>query len=291
MPVIIEGDFQHYQVFIAPVALLIITAAVFSLAALLVKNKILLICSMAIAGFMPYVLSIPSDGIGWGVIVVTVLLLPYAALLIRKEAASSLQHQTARFLKHRLKFYFTAMALVFSLFYLHTIDEQKVFSVLFPRPLFDFVLRSFSGTLQGATGLPAIQPEQTVDEVLMEIVRSQFQSQGISVEKISRQELNDMVSAQREAFAKAYHISIRSFDTIGAVFANAVTSKIKDMVGEYDSYLPFAAAVAFFFAVKTFSIILYFFSVGLAVLLMKFLVLVKVVKKEIEQIEAVRLVL
>lgn len=291
MPAIIAGDFRHYQAFILPIVMLGITAVLFSLAALLVKHRGLFACSMVIAGLSPYLLSLPSDSIAWVVSIATVLFLWYGASLIRKEVESSLQYRTSRFLKQGLGFYFTSAALVFSLFYLHSIDDQKVFSVLLPRPLFDLVLRSFSGAIQGATGLPKIQPEQTVNEVLTEIVQAQLQSRGMSIEKIPRQELTRMLAVQREEFANAYHISLAGGEKVGAVFANAVTSKIKDLVGKYNSYLPLVAAIAFFFAVKTFSIILYFLSIALTVLLMKLLVLANVVQKRIEQIDVERFTL
>lgn len=231
---IVQGDFEQYVVFIFPVLLLIFAASLFSLAVLLVKHKILLASSIVVGALAPFGLAFPSTNIALGVVALTVLLIWLAVSMIRKEVAGSLQYRIPRFIKQGLGLYFTAAALVVSLFYLNRIDDQKAFSVLFPRPLFNFVLQSFSGTIQGSSGSPLIQPEQ---------------------------------------------------------FANAMTVKIKDIIGEYHRYLPLVAAVAFFFAMKAISIVFRLVSIALAVLLMKFLVLVKVVKKEKEQIEAERLVL
>lgn len=291
MPVMVEGDFGQYRIFILPVLLLLVAAALFSLVTLLVKHKTLLAGAIIIAALVPYAFNLPSSTIAWGALVLTVLFVWLAASTIQKEAARSLQYRISRFLRQGLGFYFTAAALVLSLFYLNRIDDQKVFSLLFPRPLFDFVLQSFSGTIREATGLPQVRPEQTVNEILTELIRGQLQSQGISFEKISKPELSRMLAAQRAEFAKTYHISIGGGEKIGAVFANAVTAKVKEVVGAYNRYLPLGAAIVFFFMLKTISVIPYFLAILLAVLLMKLLVLVKVVKKEKEQIEVERLVL
>lgn len=291
MPVIVAGEFQQYRVFVVPVSLLILAAALFSLAALLVRDTALMVCSMIATGFMPYALSFPSGGIAWGVVVATALLLPFAASYIRKEMESSVRYRVSKFIKQGLGIYFTATALVFSLFYLQRIDNGHIFSILFPQPLFDVTLRAFSGTIQEVTGLPKIQPEQTVNEVLAELVQSQLKSQGLSPEKIPQKEFNRLLAAERAEFAKTYHIALGGGEKIGTVFAHAVTSKIKDTVGSYNRYLPLVAAVAFFFAFKALSILFRVIAIALAVLLMKLLVLVKVVKKEKEQLEVERLVL
>lgn len=291
MPLIVQGDFGQYKIFVFPALALILAASFFSLAALLVQHKTLLLCTALAAGLFPIALNIPSSGIAWGIYGAAALLMVCAVFMIRKEIASSLLYRMPKFLKRGLGFYFTAAALVISLFYLNRIDGQKVYSILFPQPLFDFTLRAFSGTIQGATGLPPIRPEQTVNEVMAELVKMQLQSQGIPFEKIPKQELSRLLAFQRNEFAKSYGISLGGSERIGTIFANTVTSKVKDLVGEYNRYLPLAAAVAFFFALKAVSIIFGWIAIGLAVLLMKLLILVKVVKKEKQQIEAERLVL
>ena len=291
MPVILAGDFQQYGLFIMPVLLSVLTGALFSLVALLVKNKAWLAGSMVAAGFLPFVFSFSSSLMVWGALVGAILFLWSGVSFIRKEVEISVQYRTLRSARQGLGFYFTATVLVFSIFYLNRIDDRQVFSILFPQPLFDFVLRSFSGTIQGVTGLPKIQPEQTVNEVMTEMVRAQFQSQGIPLEKIPKKELNQLLTVQREEFSKAYNINIGGGEKIGTVFSSAVTAKIRDLVGRYNNYLPLVAAVAFFFAAKMISLILYFLSLLLTALLMKLLVLAKVVKKKTEQIEVERLVL
>ncbi|MBI4225219.1 MAG: hypothetical protein HY617_02725 [Candidatus Sungbacteria bacterium] len=291
IPVIIQGDFEQYGFFIFPLVLLIFAASLFSLVVLLVQHKTLLVCVMTAAILVPFGLAFPSTYIALGVVVLNVLLMWFAVSMIRKEVAASLLYRIPKFLKHGLGFYFTAVALVLSLFYLNRIDDQKVFSILFPQQLFDFTLRAFSGTIQGATGLPPIRPEQTVNEIMTGLVRTQLQSQGIPFEKIPKQELSRLLAFQRDEFAKSYGISLGGGERIGTVFATATISKVKDMIGEYTRYLPLVAAAAFFFAFKALSIVFRWISIFLAVLLMKLLILVKVVKKEKQQIEAERLVL
>jgi len=243
------------------------------------------------AGLLPFTFAAPSSGIGWGVIAATLVLVPLAVFVIRKEMATSLRYRIPRFLKSGLGFYFTAAALIISLFYLNRIDDRQIFSILFPQQLFDATLRVFSGAIQGATGLPPIRPEQTVNEVMTELIRAQLQSQGIPFEKIPRQELSRLIASQRDEFAKSYGIQLGGGEKIGTVFTNAVTSKIRDLIGEYNRYLPLVAAVAFFFALRTLAVIFRVAAVLLDMLLLKFLVLVKMVKKVQEQIEVERLVL
>ena len=291
VPAMVRGDWTPYSVFIFPVLLLIFAAALFGLVALLVRHGTLLAGTVVAAGLLPFTFAAPSSGIGWGVIAATLVLVPLAVFVIRKEMATSLRYRIPRFLKSGLGFYFTAAALIISLFYLNRIDDRQIFSILFPQQLFDATLRVFSGTIQGATGLPPIRPEQTVNEVVTELIRAQLQSQGIPFEKIPRQELSRLIASQRDEFAKSYGIQLGGGEKIGTVFTNAVTSKIRDLIGEYNRYLPLVAAVAFFFALRTLAVIFRVAAVLLDMLLLKFLVLVKMVKKVQEQIEVERLVL
>lgn len=291
IPIIIEGDGGRYRAFIWPVLALIVAAALFSLTALLVRHRILARCTAILGGLLPFLLfGFPATGIAWAILVAVLVLLSYADSSIRTEMASSLRYRMPKFIKPGLGLYFTAAALVFSLFYLNRIDEREVFSILFPQPLFDFTLRAFSGTIQHATGLPPLRPEQTVNEVMVELLRAQLQSQGISWDRIPKQELAHMLAAQREEFAKTYGIHLGGGEKIGTVLATTVTGKIKEIVGAYSHYLPLAAALAFFFAIKAVSIVFRYLSVCLAIVLMKLLVLAKVVRKEKEQIEVERFV-
>src|SRR3990167_7695128 len=108
MPIIVQGDFEQYGVFIFPVLLLILAASLFSLAALLVKHKTLLVGSMTAGALAPFGLAFPSANIALGVVVLTVLLMWLSVSMIRKEVAGSLLCRIPRFLKHGLGLYFTA---------------------------------------------------------------------------------------------------------------------------------------------------------------------------------------
>lgn len=291
MPVIMQGDWTQYRDLIVPMLLLICAASVFSLTALLVKHKTLLAGTAILAAIPPFLFSVSASGIVLGAVVLAASLVWLAASAVQKEMENSLRYRIPRFLKSGLGLYFTAAALVISLFYLNRIDEQKAFALFFPQSLFDVTLRTFSGTIQGATGLPPIRPEQTVNEVMTELVRAQLRSQGISFEKIPRQELSRLVASQREEFAKNYGIHLAEGEKIGTAFANAATAKIKDIAGAYNRYLPLVAAVAFFFAFRTIAVVFRLITVGFVMLLMKALVLAKVVKKQKEQIEVERFAL
>ena len=182
-------------------------------------------------------------------------------------------------------------SLLISLFYFNQADERKVFSLLFPRPVFDFTIRSFSGGLHTLTGFPRLVPEQTVDEVLKEMLKDQFASQGISRDAIPQKELNRLLDIQRAEFMKNFETKLGGQEKIGTVFYAAVSDRIKNILGEHQRYLALGSAVVFFLTFKTITLPLYFISVFLTFLLMKLLILAKVIRKEKEPVEVERLIL
>jgi hypothetical protein len=73
------------------------------------------------------------------------------------------------------------------------------------------------------------------------------------------------------------------------VLYRAMVKQFKELLGPYQDFLPYASAVIFFFAFKTFTIPLYYLALIFSFLLIKLLIWSKIVKKEIVEIQAERL--
>lgn len=287
----LAGEFWNYRQFILPASLLIVGAVCFSLAGLLVRNQALLVLWTIIAVLVPYFFALPITLLTVSVMILHLFFSLAAFSLIRKKVVVSLEYRVSRFLRGGLSLYLTMASLLISLFYFNQVDERKVFSLFLPRPVFDFTIRSFSGTLHTLTGFPRIAPEQTVDEVLEKMLRDQLASQGISFDAVGKEELNRLLNMQRAEFMKNFETQLGGHEKIGTVFYAAVSDRIKNILGPYQRYLHLGSAIVFFLTFKTMTVPLYFISVFLTFLLIKLLIFANVIRKEKESVEVERLIL
>ena len=119
----------------------------------------------------------------------------------------------------------------------------------------------------------------------------ELQSRGLTFAQIPKKELTKLLALQREELVNTYGLKLKGDERVDEVFYETVSARIADLFGPYRSYLPIASAIAFFLAMKTFTLPLYFLTILFAVLLIKLLIFGKIIVSKKEQIEIDRLTL
>ncbi len=291
MPVLTAGILHNYQQFIAPIVALIAAASLFSMGAIFIDTKWLLYLASGVAVGAPFLLSSASTG-AYVLLPGSILLTIFAARRIRKEHVLSIGFSTSKVLKAGLPLFFTAASLVASWFYLQTLtDQNKAVSALIPRPVSDLMIRVLAQPLKEATGLPDINPDITIDELLTMSVETQLEAQGVSLTAGTERGLSELLAHQRDQLARQYGIPLEGSERLGEVLNRAIIERLEDLLGPFVQYLPLLSAFAFFFAFKALTFPLYFMSVALTAGLIRALRMATIITIESQQIEVERLTL
>lgn len=290
MPFIIAGEFEHYINLIVPLAGLIVAGTLFSLASLFIKNDLLLLGVCVLAAAVPYFFTSLTK-VAIGAIFAHVLLLLLASYRIRKEFVLSLGFSVLKILKGGLPLFFTLSSLTVAIFYISMITEDNAISSLLPKPAFQATLKGISGPLLPVLGFPAADFEATIDEALTTLLKREFESQKILIDKIPRKEITRLIGSQREALSKNLNIHLRGDEKLSDVFYTAVTERLQELLGPYKKYIPYASAIAFFLAFKTLALPLYYLSLLITFLLIKFMIAFSIIKREVRTIEVEKLTL
>ncbi len=290
MLLVVAGDFNEYNKFIVPVAGLAISGAVFSLSAIFIKNRWLAYSIPAIAVSSSYLFTVAS-GTVVGILAVSIFFIAIAVHRIKKEYLLSLGFSITKIFRSGVPLYFTIASLTVAAFYLSLIDEETAIPALLPRSTLNFTLNRLSEPLSALTGIPKISTEATVDEILINLLQEQLTGQGIAFSQIPKQELQKALANERAALAEKYGIKVKGSEKIGDLFYDAITTRLLDLLGPWRSYLPYASAVAFFFAFKAFTIPLYYLSLLITFLLIKLMVLTKILRSEQQEIKVEKLTL
>ncbi|MBI2640940.1 MAG: hypothetical protein HYW91_03615 [Candidatus Sungbacteria bacterium] len=290
IPSIAAGELQSYLNFVIPVLGLLFSASLFSLTALFIREAKIVYPAIVIGVSAPYFLTTAS-GFTLSALAVSALLAALALYRIRKEYALSPGFSITKFLKSGLPLYLTVLSIVISTFYLAGINDKNAVSTLLPRPALDFTLRALSGPLGSVAGLPEINPEATVDDLLKELLSDSLKTQGVELSKIPQSEISRLLRTQRDEFSSKYGIKLEGDEKVGDFLYKTVTGKAEDLLGPYKNYLPYASAVAFFLALKALTIPLYYMALLSAFLLIKLLVFSRIVRSEKVSLEVERLTL
>lgn len=291
-PLIAAGEFSEYINFVLPLVSLVISVSLFSLSATFIQNKRIIYPVGLTAVGVPYLFT-PATNIVIGALVISLGLALFAIHHIHKEHSLSLGFSISKMTKTGLPIYFTVVSLIISIFYFGSITEEKAFSSILPKPVLNLVLKNLSGPLGSLTDLdlPALNPEATIDEVLLKLVEKQLQSQDVAMARLSHQGILSAVAAQREELAKNFGIKLKGQEKIGDVLYGTMSQRVEELLGTYKKYLPAASAIAFFLAFKTFTIPVYYLTTLVIFLLIKIMVWSKILRSEKQQIEVERLTL
>lgn len=289
IPLITEGKFQDYILFSIPILSLLSSTCLFSLAVFF-TNKWIPYSTATLSVCVPYFF-IPASTTIIIALIVSLLLINFAVYRVSREMVLLPAFSLSKFSRACLPIYFTVVSIVISVFYLANIKEEKVFSTLLPRPLFDTTLHAMGGVLGNLIGLPPVDPQKNIDDLITQLINKELMAQGASIKKLTAQELRDAMAAYRKEIANQYSISLRGNEKISDLFYNTIMARLEDLMGPYKKFLPAIAAITFFLAFKTLTLPLYYLTILITYLLIKILKGLKILKSSLAQINVERLTL
>lgn len=285
-----EGNFTEYLRFIPSVAGLIVAAIFFSLGAIFIKNAKLIYGTAAISVGAPFFF-VSATQTALAVLGLCLIVIFLAVQRIRNEFYFSLGFSVSKILKSGLPLFFTASALIIATYQFSTISEEKAISALLPKSVFNTTLKLMGKPLEDITGLPLGNSNSTVDEVLTKVIKEGLENQGISLSQIAESELERLISVQRNQLAKNFGLTLKGSEEIKDVFYNSISARLTQLLDPYKSYLPYASALTFFLAFKTFTLPLYYFSMLITYVLIRLMIATNILRVEKEQMEVERLTL
>lgn len=285
-PKIVAGEFKNYIDFLLPVSGLIFTGTLFSLGALFIQNIGFLYPIAAISIGVPFFF-VPASSTALAGLAISILFIIYALWRIKIEAEHSLGFSVSKFLKAGLPLYFTLVSLLISIFFFSQIggDEDRAFAALLPRSAIEIAI----GPLQSLLGLSAAKPNSTIDEAFTQLITEQLKSQGIN--NISQGELAKLLRDQREELSKSFGLKLSGQEKISDILYEFASRRFRELLGPYKEYLPYASAITFFFAFKAFTFPIYYLTLLITYLLIKFMLLTKILRSEKTQVEVEKLTL
>lgn len=286
---ILSGGIGVYTAVILPVFGLCVSAALFLLSMLFIRDPRIAYTTAIIAAGAPYSL-LSANSVVLGTFLLSIFLILFSVRRIRNEYELSVGFSVSKIVKEGLPLYFTVVSLVISVFYLHTVGQRNAIDALIPRPALDYTFRwlTKNPAIFESFGVPVINPDMTIDGVLRDFIGQELAGQG-ERNKIPELELSRLIGEQRNVLAKQYGISLKGSEKVGDVLYQAAQEYTARLAGPYQKYLPFAAAAAFFFAFKTLTLPLYYVTLFLTYILIKLLLYGNILKRESEKIEVERI--
>lgn len=284
---------RTYLSLIYPLLGLLATASLFSFNSIFMTNRWWAYLPPVFGISFPF-FTLPASNSAIMTFAASIFLLVFATYRLRKEHELSLGFSVSKILKSGLPVFFTTAALVISVFYLNAVggSQEQAISSIFPRSFSNFTIRLLSSQLQSVIGLPvALDPNKTVDETLKDFLEQQSVKEGLSLDKISPNEIQRFIEAERRDIADQFGIQLSGDEKISDAFYQTATARLIKLVGPYQTYLPFASAMAFFLAFKTFTIPLFYLTVILEFLLIKTAKFANILKSEKRNIEVEKLTL
>ena len=278
--------FDDIAFLLLPVASLLFLTICFSCVALFIKNTIIGY-GAAIAAFVGGFFFVNATSFAITLLVLALGAITWAFHRIRQEATSATVFRLSKILRQGLPLFFTAVALLISLFYFVKIAEDSNQPVI-PRSVFDISLPFLEGAFKGI--LPGFRAHTTVDELLLDALRSQ-EGNEVDIAKIPRSQLDMFLKEQRAALGKGLGITITGKEQAADFLYNLTNQKIGDFVGPYKQYLPYLSVIGFFLAIKALTLPFYFISLGLVYIVMRVLLAVRVLRREKAMIEVERIIL
>jgi len=282
-----SGMYDHLTYAIITV---IISACFFACSAFFVTNHWVLYGAGALFGITPIFLT-NLHGNDSALVLITLFFALLAIYRMQNETRYSCGFNPFKNMRAGLPYFFTAVACAGSIFYFGSLKQDEVVLSLLPRPAFNFTIRILREPLQSITGIPAFDPDETVDELLLSLLKSELQKKNIALNHVPKSEIAKMLASQRAEISARYGLHLTGKETATDVFYQTATDRIEDLARPYKSYLPYLSALAFFFALKAFTLPLYIVSVLITAGLIRLLITSKILTKEIVdmKVERVRL--
>lgn len=168
---------------------------------------------------------------------------------IRRSEEISMHFSAIKSMRAGLPLFFTALALLGSLFFYEEQRKQEVVEFI-PRQAFDIFFPYFAGMLgQDAAG----GSEDTIDQLIARLVEREAK-EALGTDAVPAAYLNAFVKTQREALSRQFGIELQGDEEAGDVFYKVANTKANEIAGPYIDYLPIAFSVGIFFAFKAMSL-------------------------------------
>lgn len=289
--VIARGDFMRYASFIIPFLALAVSASLFALASMLIRDR-RIAYSAAIVGIVLPNFLVPAVGTTLAILAGSIIGIAFAVHKIRREFALSVGFSVSKVAKSGLALYFTVASLLISLFYVHAFQKKDALAVLLPKPAFDYTLNYFlnSQFARSLTGLPLVRQDITADEFLDVMISRQLSEQGLPSVTIPASERARLRAVAREELARQYGITFQGKEKVNDLFYTMVAARADELLGSHRRYLPFISGFAFFFAFKALTLPIYLVALLISFLLIKISLSAKLLKRVEEEIKVERIV-
>ncbi len=281
---------SSYWQFALSAGVLAVAASLFGIAAIFIRNAWILYPPLLASTIVPFLFLTPIP-LTYAMMGISLALLIFALRRIRKEFNLTFGFSVAIMFKGGVPLFLTIFGLILSLFYLNDVQSKDAIRAIFPRAAFNISVKVLGNPLKALVGGDTFSPDETVDTFFTGLVKKQLADRGINSNQVSRKEMQQMLAATRAEIARSYGIKLKGDEKLGDVFYTTIIERISDILGPYRAYVPFASAIAFFLAFKTLAFFLYFFIIGIAFLLIRFMILMGVITRKKEQVEVEKLAL
>ncbi len=254
-----------YQAFYLAASLFIVFTLLFAFSALFAKSGAVAY-SASLVPFGTAIFFLPKTLETLAVLLIACVFGILSCWLIRNETETNISSHTHRPLRVGLPMFFTAAAILVSLFYYIGAKEDQ-YLVLIPKKAFDLVLPYIVGPL---VRLPLEQattfdPNERVDALLEKLLKAQAAADGGNGEPVvSPPETRQYyIEAQRTILSDQLGVKLNGDEHIGDVFYDLINEKALALAGPYVRFMGVLLAASLFFGLKAASILVYWLTIAL----------------------------
>lgn len=283
--VILSGTFHEVWFYSLPVAALLAFTLFFALAAAFIQQA-LIRNSAAVLSLATSYLLVPYNPAVLPPLAITALGAWFAAGQISKESQTANHFSSRRILKSGTPIFFTVLALVFTFFYYTSIlgEEEHVF---IPRQVFEIIVPYLEQPLGNV--LPGLEAGTAVDDILLSIVAQGTDASDLS--QMPKEERDKLIREARRALESQLGITVSGREKGSDIFYQVTNAQIERFLGPFKKYIPLIAAAGFFIAVRAFAIPIYWITLLLMPVVVRFLTIIGFLKEQNETIQIVRIIL
>ncbi|HEY4497493.1 MAG TPA: hypothetical protein VJC20_01915 [Candidatus Paceibacterota bacterium] len=185
--------------------------------------------------------------------------------------------------------FLTALALLFSFSYYGAIAEKPVdTSRILPRDVFRIALRATEGIIQKQ--LPGFRSEATVDDTLALVIQQQLAQSAVgnqvsipSLETIKKElpsQRKEIIANLNRDLGLSIDLDISGDEKVSSALYQLSASRVEPYLEPYSALIPSLMAIAFFFALKTVSMVYYYLTLLLLPAVFWFLHMSGLVEKQ-----------
>ncbi len=296
--VMYAGELKGISFDSLPVVSLFLFAILFALSAAFIRNWYLRTGAAVLCLAGGYAFVSPTSAVMVGA-PLSALAGWYAASAISGEYDASRMFHVRKVLRGGLPVFFTGLALVLAVFYYATVGSVGV-NVFIPRALFNLILPLIESQLPVIT--PAGRSGLTSEGLLLAFAAGQlpielqnllgeFTRGGLTIESIPSPVREELIREGRRVLAEEFGLKLTGQEPPAEILYRLTNEQISRALGPYRGYLPLAAAAAFFIAVKTLTIPIYWITLILVFGVVELLIALGVLKRETLVLEAERITL